>query len=281
MAVGFGGNNTSGPIDVATAVNAHGGPAGRLDFESETFIAFNSREDPEVTWDRSGPLGASSPQAQSIAFDTTQITSKANRSQPKPGDPCHPLAAGAHAPAIAIQAGALRENPASGPDGIGVQSDVAYTVEARAEVQAVAFNPKMGGDPSMGLGVNADGTAYTIDHSGNSNAVAFTCSEQANSFAWERDVWQTLDAQIPNDSSNIQKGVRQGWAVRRLMPIECERLQGFPDGYTAIPYRGKPAADGPRYKALGNSWAVNVARWVGRRIEMIEQIAAEKRRSAA
>ncbi|TDS82582.1 DNA cytosine methyltransferase [Comamonas sp. JUb58] len=57
--------------------------------------------------------------------------------------------------------------------------------------------------------------------------------------------------------------------VRRLTPVECERLQGFPDGYTAIPWRGKPAdqcPDGPRYKALGNSWAVPVARWIGRRI---------------
>lgn len=66
-------------------------------------------------------------------------------------------------------------------------------------------------------------------------------------------------------------GVRQGWAVRRLTPLECERLQGFPDGYTAVPYRGKPAADGPRYKALGNSMAVNCMRWLGRRIEMVER----------
>jgi DNA (cytosine-5)-methyltransferase 1 len=86
----------------------------------------------------------------------------------------------------------------------------------------------------------------------------------------------------PLDTDAFSQAVQAGWAVRRLTPTECERLQGFPDGYTAIPYRGKPAADGPRYKALGNSWAVNVARWVGRRIEMVEQIAAdlEKERAA-
>ena len=50
------------------------------------------------------------------------------------------------------------------------------------------------------------------------------------------------------------------------------RLQGFPDGYTAVSYRGKPAADGLRYKALGNSMAVNVMRWIGRRIQMVEAI---------
>jgi DNA (cytosine-5)-methyltransferase 1 len=58
-------------------------------------------------------------------------------------------------------------------------------------------------------------------------------------------------------------------AVRRLTPRECERLQGFPDDYTAIPHRNKPAADGPRYKALGNSWAVPNVRWLGERIEAV------------
>jgi hypothetical protein len=55
--------------------------------------------------------------------------------------------------------------------------------------------------------------------------------------------------------------------VRRLTPRECERLQGFPDDWTAIEYRGKPAADGPRYKALGNSMAVNVMAFIGERID--------------
>jgi DNA (cytosine-5)-methyltransferase 1 len=57
-------------------------------------------------------------------------------------------------------------------------------------------------------------------------------------------------------------------AVRRLVPEECEALQGFPRGYTNIPWRGKPEApDGPRYKALGNSMAVPVMRWIGTRIQ--------------
>jgi site-specific DNA-cytosine methylase len=59
-------------------------------------------------------------------------------------------------------------------------------------------------------------------------------------------------------------------AVRRLTPKECERLQGFPDGYTAVTYRGKPASDGPRYRALGNSMAVPVMAWIGQRIQMVE-----------
>ena len=64
-------------------------------------------------------------------------------------------------------------------------------------------------------------------------------------------------------------------SVRRLTPMECERLQGFPDGYTAIPWRNKPVEkcpDGPRYKALGNSMAVNCMEWIGERIAMVDSL---------
>ena len=66
-----------------------------------------------------------------------------------------------------------------------------------------------------------------------------------------------------------------GVSVRRLTPRECERLQGFKDDFTQIPWRGKPAGqcpDGPRYKALGNSMAVPVMRWIGERIQQVENI---------
>ncbi len=62
--------------------------------------------------------------------------------------------------------------------------------------------------------------------------------------------------------------------VRRLTPMECERLQGFPDNWTRIAWRGKPAEecpDGPRYKAIGNSMAVPVMRWIGERIALAEK----------
>ncbi len=61
-------------------------------------------------------------------------------------------------------------------------------------------------------------------------------------------------------------------SVRRLTPVECEKLQGFSPGWTAIQYRGKPAADGPRYRALGNSMAVPVVRWIGERIRLFEDV---------
>lgn len=62
--------------------------------------------------------------------------------------------------------------------------------------------------------------------------------------------------------------------VRRLAPLECERLQGFPDEHTLIAWKGKPAEecpDGPRYKAIGNSMAVPVMRWIGRRIAAVDK----------
>jgi DNA (cytosine-5)-methyltransferase 1 len=78
-----------------------------------------------------------------------------------------------------------------------------------------------------------------------------------------------------NQWVNEGKAIISGLSVRRLTPTECERLQGFPDGFTQIPYRNKPAEkcpDGPRYKALGNSMAVPVMRWIGERIQAVEAL---------
>ncbi len=84
----------------------------------------------------------------------------------------------------------------------------------------------------------------------------------------EQDLCGTL---VKNQTHAVQRGS----GVRRLTPRECERLQGFPDDWTQIPYRGKPAGecpDGPRYKALGNSMAVPVMRWIGERIAAVDAI---------
>jgi DNA (cytosine-5)-methyltransferase 1 len=95
--------------------------------------------------------------------------------------------------------------------------------------------------------------------------VAFHSNAQADQLpSGQRDTSVT-DALTCSQSAAVATAMQ----VRRLTPIECERLQGFPDGYTAIPLRKKPASecpDGPRYKALGNSMAVPVMRWIGQRI---------------
>lgn len=161
----FGGNNTSGSIDVATAVNASKSGSGRLDFESESFA---------------------------VTFPYNQITSKENRSNPTPGDPSGTLSKTDSAPLL-----------------IGFQS-------------------------------SQSGVRLVEKHA-------------------------TLDA---NNGARRQNGITDGLTVRRLTPLECERLQGFPDHYTAI----LEAADSPRYESIGNSMPVPVMRRIGKRIDMVDKI---------
>ena len=169
----YGGNNSTGPLNVATALNAKGG-AGRMDFESETFVTAyrtTGNDGAYETGDRTGALGTGT-------------------------DP------NAHVLAVSLR----------GREGGG-------TAELGGKVAPALRASQGGGDKSHAL---------------------TPCG------------------------------------VRRLTPRECERLQGFPDDYTAITYRGKPAADGPRYRALGNSMAVPVMRWIGERIARQLDITAER-----
>ena len=99
--------------------------------------------------------------------------------------------------------------------------------------------------------------------------IAFGAQNSANQGdSVSNEVTPTLDkSKTPAVMDDLQ--------VRRLTPTECERLQGFPDDFTQIPWRNKPAEDcpdGPRYKAMGNSMAVPVMRWIGERIQMVESL---------
>jgi len=71
--------------------------------------------------------------------------------------------------------------------------------------------------------------------------------------------------------------IAQPAGVRRLTPLEYERLQGYPDHWTAIPYRGRPAADGPRYRAVGNAFAVPVVAWIGKRLTRVDALLSSGR----
>jgi DNA (cytosine-5)-methyltransferase 1 len=91
--------------------------------------------------------------------------------------------------------------------------------------------------------------------------------------ARETDVHVALRARAPGASEgSTTTVVAQTMAVRRLTPVECLRLQGFPDNYLDITYRGKPAADGPKYKAIGNSMAVPCMAWIGQRIAAVDAL---------
>lgn len=103
-------------------------------------------------------------------------------------------------------------------------------------------------------------------------AFAAAIKENQQGAVWESDVTSSLATAGGKPGQGYQ-ACRQGMQVRRLTPVECERLQGFPDDFTKIPYRNKPAEncpDGPRYKAMGNSMAVPVMKWIGERIEKIK-----------
>jgi DNA (cytosine-5)-methyltransferase 1 len=102
---------------------------------------------------------------------------------------------------------------------------------------------------------------------------------QEQSISWSGELTASTDMagtlQSGGEGGRVDGVMTPQMAVRRLTPRECERLQGFPDDYTLVEYRGKLAADGPRYKALGNSMAVPVMRWIGQRIAAVDAILRE------
>lgn len=162
MLVAYGGNNTKGPINKSTAINAKGG-SGRMDFESETLIAFSTKD-----------------------YD--------------------------------------------------------------ADASSVAPTLRAGG--------------HTTSHA-NAGVMPAICMIEQNTQCSTPPLPSLRGAETPNYADLVKS------CVRRLTPKECERLQGFPDDYTLIPGR---QADGPRYKALGNSMAIPCMRWIGERIQTVENI---------
>jgi len=130
--------------------------------------------------------------------------------------------------------------------------------------QPIAFSwPDHGNDASANLSPTLRSLGSYGANGGSQMAVAFG-GDTARSLTARHDSSPCAD--------RCMDVVAQSMQVRRLTPRECERLQGFPDGYTLIPYRNKPASDGPRYKALGNSMAVPVMAWIGKRIQSVIDI---------
>jgi DNA (cytosine-5)-methyltransferase 1 len=163
-------------------------------------------------------------------------------------------------------------------EGIGYTKEVAPCISPGTHAghgsHVVSWNgdttPKASEDVSVTLRSQQGGEGV---------GVAFTASDRSNKAAWEGDISGTINCQMNSESSNLQMGVRENLTVRRLTPIECERLQGFPDNWTSEKMElilegnewkatGKVVkqADGPRYKAMGNAVTVNVAEWIGKQI---------------
>ena len=245
--------------DTSYCLNAGG--MGRQDFETETLIAHSLRAE---GFDASEDgTGRGTPLVPVASFPAEMSATQC----PSNGDVAQSLSV-KHSAAIAIQERAVSENPDSGPGGAGYRTDdAAYTLEARTTPQGVAYDMR-----------GRDGGAQF---------------------------------EGPHDTANIRAAsggssrsyIAHPWAVRRLTPRECERLQGFPDDHTLIRRDRKRAlrdlndelsylqseypdlsneetlrlaADGPRYKALGNSMAVPVIRWIMNRIRASHKINMER-----
>jgi DNA (cytosine-5)-methyltransferase 1 len=266
--IAFGGNNQSGAIDVATAVNAHGGPCGRIDFASETFIAQTA---PCL---RSGnSYNNSDPGLEAQMLVTHPLRADgfdASEDGTGRGTPLIPVAYVDTLPTL--RAAASQDGPGHG----------ARSGDTKDEYIVPMVQPYN----IIGCGQNGRNHAYATETSGclQHKGLAATGNEagtligcfkggqgsQARSIGYSEHVAPTLPSS--DSGSNRTPTLLNAMQVRRLTPRECERLQGFPDDFTLVPYRGKQAADGPRYKALGNSMAVPCMRWLGERIQRVEEL---------
>lgn len=135
------------------------------------------------------------------------------------------------------------------------------------------------GDDRIGIGIGDPGDPAPTLSKAHHHAVAMPMTVYENhaqdSRVKEVGISPQINAKAGTGGGNLPLA-SDGLQVRRLTPRECERLQGFPDDYTLINVKGKPASDGPRYKACGNSMAVPVMRWIGQRIQLVDSITAEK-----
>ncbi|HHG4356320.1 TPA: DNA cytosine methyltransferase [Pseudomonas aeruginosa] len=258
---------------VAGTLQASGKAAGsatQQDAEAGLLVVHGT-QDPDVRIEQAHTLGRNNGQENAV-FDPNQITNSTNRSQPTPGL-CHTLPASSRAP-IAF----------SCKDHGADAGEIAPTLRAMGHG---ASHANAGGQVAV---------CITGDVTHTLKAEGFDASEDGTGRG-QPIVATTLEATAGRSrgaGTPVGMLANNGSAVRRLTPRECERLQGFPDDYTLIPYgrairpekldadyakylmRGgqmtyeqclQAAADGPRYKAIGNSKAVPVVRWIGRRIQ--------------
>lgn len=131
----------------------------------------------------------------------------------------------------------------------------------------VPFDPKQITSPGNRSNPKAGGPLNTLAAHADAPCIAFPARMSAVQSVGALNLSPTLVSKNP-------MAVEHDWSVRRLTPLECERLMGYPDEYTNVPHKGKPASDSVRYRALGNSWAINCARWIGERIRAVDAACA-------
>jgi len=177
-------------------------------------------------------------------------------------------------PTFAIPGNVIGRQPENGGNDLGADDSGAMYTLTKTDIHAVAH-------PLIVHGTQDPCTSDIAFAQGRNNGgenVLVRPIDFRNMRYHEGDVAGTMQSKSSGGYSlNYDTGLHQGMQVRRLTPRECERLQGFLDDYTLI---SDKTADGPRYKALGNSMAVPVMRWIGERIELVERVTNEARLAA-
>jgi DNA (cytosine-5)-methyltransferase 1 len=227
VTIAFAGGNSQGPVHVGASLTAKAGF--RNDFHTETYLV------------------------QSVAGSISHTLDTANG-----GKGCGEDGSGRGVPVIAIA------------------PPLAFAQNSRGELRFEAGDGQVAGVLSTGGGKPGQGTPMIVSVSlrgrahginaeiGGSASPALRASsggsDKSHVLAPAYAAHYVYTAQTPQPGDWLQ------WRVRRLMPVECERLQGMPDNHTLVPYRSKLAADSPRYKAIGNSMAVPCLSWLGHRL---------------
>lgn len=200
-----------------------------------------------------------------LPFDTTQLTSPQNGSNPHWGDPCHPLAASAHTPSAVVKVFDARGN-GDGQIVPTITGDHESRITDYTAIAVDLYNGAVTGDTATAI------TCRSIaSHSGPQVMESYGIGNGQAHASVTKEKSGTLDTMHDAQAvaiEHMELPKKIAWIVRRLTPTECERLQGYPDGWTDIgewtDTKGKKhkAADSPRYKALGNSIALPQWFWI-------------------
>lgn len=205
-----------------------------------------------------------------LPFDTTQLTSPQNGSNPHWGDPCHPLAASAHTPSAVVKVFDAREN-GDGQIVPTITGDHESRIMDYTAIAVELYNGAVTGDTATSI------TCRSIaSHSGPQVMESYGIGNGQAHASVTKEKSGTLDTMHDAQAvaiEHMELPKKIAWIVRRLTPTECERLQGYPDGWTDIgewtDTKGKKhkAADSPRYKALGNSIALPQWFWIAQKMK--------------
>lgn len=353
----LGGNNTGGAIDTATALNAHGGPAGRMDFESETFVA-TVAPTPSVGGRGAGSVTGQDAQSGMLVVSALSASgvgiTGADDNQAQAGHIVYsimPQNSGRDYKARAVEMAQplMAGGPVGGNQGgdyvVAVTGDITHTLTTTNNgkgssedgtgrgVPTIAYRTSGNsgawetGDRVDALTTGTDQSSHLLafsakDHGADAGAISPTLRAMGHDGSHANaggQVAVAYTAKLHNttnnnagkiyeerttclDANSPSPALIHGMSVRRLTPLECSRLQGFPDGYTLIPTvtrRGNAkwrridadeaaylaaqgaevtqdddgrwltnaVADGPSYKGFGNSWNVDAVRWVFQRLD--------------